>query len=373
MALPSSRRAQIAVGAVLLAAGIGIGLGIDALADGDPHRPREVTPRGPLTPDEQATIDLFSRVSPSVVSITTLAVYRDYAALDAGAIPRGTGSGFVWDERGHVVTNYHVIAEADAVRVTLEDQSTWPARIVGLAPEMDLAVLHVDAPRGDLEPIAVGQSHDLQVGQRVLAIGNPFGLDHSLTVGVVSALDRTIRSLSGREIPGVIQTDASINPGNSGGPLLDSAGRLVGVNTAIKSPSGASAGIGFAVPVDTVNRVVPQLIEYGRLVRPRLGLRIAHDAMSRRLGIEGLLVLTVEPDGAAARAGIVGTRRDPRGNMVLGDVLVALGAHPLRISDDLLIALERFDPGDEVELILRREGRPMSARVVLEPPRPQPR
>lgn len=337
-----------------------------------PYAPRTVTPRGALAADEQATIDLFSRVSPSVVSITTLEVYRDFAALDASAIPRGTGSGFVWNAKGHIVTNFHVIADADAVRVTLADQSSWPARLVGVAPEMDLAVLAIEAPAAALAPIDVGQSHDLQVGQRVLAIGNPFGLDQSLTVGVVSALDRSIRSLSGRAIQGVIQTDASINPGNSGGPLLDSAGRLVGVNTAIKSPSGASAGIGFAVPVDTVNRVVPQLIAYGRLVRPRLGVRVARDAIARRLGVQGLLVLHVEPGSAAEKAGLNGTRRDRQGRLRLGDVLIALDAHPLRSSDDLMFALERYEPGQTVQLSIRRGGRAFSASVVLEAPRPRP-
>lgn len=354
--------------AAVLGLGVAIGLGLDGLRGWiGGVGPRAVTPRGPLTADEQATIDLFGRVSASVVSITTRTGRQDYAAFDR-ALPRGTGSGFVWDRDGHVVTNYHVIAQAKTVRVTLEDQSTWPAKVVGQAPEVDLAVLEVAAGADALVPITLGHSHDLQVGQRVLAIGNPFGLDHSLTVGVVSALDRSIKSLSGREIPGVIQTDASINPGNSGGPLLDSAGRLVGVNTAIKSHAGGSAGIGFAVPVDTVNRVVPQLIEYGRLVRPRLGLRIAHDAMARRLGVSGLLVLTVEAGGAAARAGIVGTGRDGQGRMVLGDVLIALGAHPLQQSDDLLFALEKFDPGEEVELTIRRQGKPMLARVLLDPP-----
>lgn len=346
-----------------VAMGVGASIAVRWFDDG----PRMVE-RGELRAEEEAVITLFSRVSPSVVSVTTLAMRQAYGTLDANAIPRGTGSGFVWDEQGHVVTNYHVVAEADALRVTLEDQSTWPARVVGAAPEVDLAVLHVEAGRGALPPIAVGSSHDLRVGQRVLAIGNPFGLDHSLTTGVVSALDRTIRSLSGREIQGVIQTDASINPGNSGGPLLDSAGRLVGVNTAIRSPSGASAGIGFAVPVDTVTRVVPQLIEYGRLVRPRLGVQIAHDAMNRRLGVSGLLLLSVEPGGAAARAGLRGTGRDAQGRVVLGDVLVRVAGTRLRVADDLLRALEQHDAGDTVAIEVLRAGRLGTASVVLDPP-----
>ncbi|MCA9540421.1 MAG: trypsin-like peptidase domain-containing protein [Myxococcales bacterium] len=359
----------------LLVIGVALGAGLTALAQAlraPSLEPRAVTPRGPLSAGEEETIALFRRLSPAVVSITTLEVYRDFARLDATEIPRGAGSGFIWDDAGHLVTNFHVIAEADAVRVTLEDQSTWPGRVVGLAPEMDLAVLRIDAPRSALAPIPIGQSHDLQVGQRVLAIGNPFGLDHSLTVGVVSALDRTIRSLSGREIAGVIQTDASINPGNSGGPLLDSAGRLIGVNTAIKSPSGASAGIGFAVPVDTVNRVVPQLIRYGRLVRPRLGVRVAQDALSARLGLTGLLVLSVDPGSAAERAGLTGTRRAPTGHLLLGDVLLAMDGQPLRVSDDLMFELEKRNAGDEVELLVQRGDRLHTTRLRLEAPAEAP-
>ena len=334
-----------------------------------PEGPRPVTPRPELSNGERATIDLFRTSSPSVVYITTLDVRRDFVSLDVNAVPRGTGSGFVWDERGHVVTNFHVVSGADAVQVTLDDRSTWPARLVGMAEDVDLALLHIGADPAALQPISVGTSHDLQVGQRVLAIGNPFGLDHSLTVGVVSALDRTIRSVNGREIRGVVQTDASINPGNSGGPLLDSAGRLIGVNTAIKSPSGGSAGIGFAVPVDTVNRVVPQLIRFGRVIRPRLGVQVASDAISRRFGLAGVLLLTVEPQTAAARAGLRGTRRDRRGRLLLGDELLALGAHPVRTADDLSHALEQHDVGDRVALRLRRDGRVEVATVELDPPR----
>ncbi len=353
----------LVVGAALGAGGALVALG------GTGPGPRAVTPRGPLAQGEQATIDLFARLAPSVVSITTLAVYRDALTLNANAVPQGAGSGFVWDDAGHVVTNFHVVAQASAVQVTLDDHTTWPARLVGAAPEKDLAVLRIDAPAASLHPIPVGTSADLQVGQAVFAIGNPFGLDHSLTTGIVSALGRSIESLSGREIEGVIQTDASINPGNSGGPLLDSAGRLVGINTAIQSPSGASAGIGFAVPVDTVNRVVPQLVRHGRLVRPRLGLQVATDAIARRLRLEGLLVLSVEPDGPAAQVGIVGTRRDPRDALVLGDVLRQLDDRPLRSADDLLLELEQHDPGATVRLVLERGGALRTVQVTLEAPR----
>jgi len=214
--------------------------------------PRAITPRGDLAEEEKTTIALFRQASPSVVHITTLAVRQDAFSLDVFQIPQGTGSGFVWDNQGRIVTNFHVIRDADAAQVTLADHSSWKARLVGAYPDKDLAVLMVDAPKDRLHPIAIGTSHDLQVGQRLFAIGNPFGLDQSLTTGIISALGREIESVNRRAIKDMIQTDAAINPGNSGGPLLDSSGRLIGVNTAIYSPSGASAGIGFAIPVDEV-------------------------------------------------------------------------------------------------------------------------
>ncbi|MCA9528193.1 MAG: trypsin-like peptidase domain-containing protein, partial [Myxococcales bacterium] len=224
-----------------LVVGVGVGLAIPSL-----RRPadRAVTPRGPLGADEQATIDLFSRTSPSVVYLTTLELVRDVVTLDVGAVPQGSGSGFVWDQDGHIVTNYHVIG-GDVVQVTLYDRSVWPARVVGTSPEKDLAVLRIDAPADRLHPVAIGTSADLQVGQRVLAIGNPFGLDHSLTTGVVSAVGRTMRAVGGRTIHGVVQTDASINPGNSGGPLINTRGEVIGINTLINA---SGQGIGFAIP-----------------------------------------------------------------------------------------------------------------------------
>jgi len=228
------------------------------------EQPRAVTARGDLAADEQSTIDLFRSVSPSVVHVTNLAAKRDWYSRDVYAVPRGTGTGFIWDDQGFIVTNFHVIEGASVVRVVLSNGSRYDSNQVWGYPDQDLAVIHIDAPKAKLRPIALGTSSDLQVGQRALAIGNPFGLDHSLTTGVVSALNREIESASGRPIRGVIQTSAAINPGNSGGPLLDSAGRLIGVNTAIVSPSGASAGIGFAIPVDQVNRLVPQLIAHGK-------------------------------------------------------------------------------------------------------------
>ncbi|HWN66203.1 MAG TPA: trypsin-like peptidase domain-containing protein, partial [Haliangium sp.] len=237
-----------------------------------PSEPRAITARGDLAADEAANIELFRSVAPSVVHITNLKAGRDRMNLNVFEIPQGSGSGFLWDEQGHVVTNYHVIDKADRVAVTLYDNTVWPGTIVGAAKDKDLAVVKITAPLEKLRPISVGSSRELQVGQKVFAIGNPFGLDHTLTTGIISGLNREIRSISQRTIYDVIQTDAAINQGNSGGPLLDSAGRLIGINTAIYSPSGAFAGIGFAVPVDTVNRIVPQLVSSGRVVKPGLGI-----------------------------------------------------------------------------------------------------
>jgi S1-C subfamily serine protease len=320
---------------------------------------RAITPRGDLLDEEKLTIRLFRTASQSVVHITNLAVHRDFFSLNLLEIPQGTGTGFVWDDAGHVVTNFHVIQNAQAAQVTLSDHSDWNARLVGAEPDKDLAVLEIKAPREKLRPIALGTSKDLEVGQRVLAIGNPFGLDQTLTTGIISALGREIQSVTGRPIQGVIQTDAVINPGNSGGPLLDSAGRLIGVNTAIYSPSGTSIGIGFAVPVDTVNRIVPQLIRYGHVARPSLGARIAEDQVAESVGLDsGALVLDVDRGGPAAQAGIRPTRQTVDGRIVLGDVIVAVDGQPVQDSNDLYSSLDRHEIGDTVTLtVLRDEGR----------------
>ena len=331
--------------------------------------PRTVTARGDLAGDEKATVELFQEAAPCVVYITNLAVRRDAFSLNVLEIPQGTGSGFVWDDAGHIVTNFHVIQTAQAAEVTLSDHSSWDARLVGAEPDKDLAVLRIDAPPDRLRAIAVGTSADLRVGQKVFAIGNPFGLDHTLTTGIISALGREIRAVTGRSIQNVVQTDAAINPGNSGGPLLDSAGRLIGVNTAIYSPqggSGASIGIGFAVPVDTVRRIVPQLIEHGKVVRPGLGVVLANDRIARELGLEGALVIDVKPGGSAAKAGIRPTRRDPNGRLLLGDVVVAVGANAVKDADDLGQWLEQRAVGDTVEITVLREGRRLKLSVRLE-------
>ena len=339
---------------------------IDGQAQKGEAAPRAVTPRGALAADELATIDLFKRLAPSVVHITTLATERDFFNRAVQQVPRGTGTGFVWDATGHIVTNYHVIQEGSGARVTLLDQSTWPARLVGAFPDRDLAVLKIDAPAAKLPPIPIGTSRDLLVGQRVLAIGNPFGLDQTLTTGIVSALNREIESFNSRTIRGVVQTDAAINPGNSGGPLLDSAGRLIGVNTQIASPSGASAGIGFAIPVDEVNRVVPRLIRDGRISRPALGVSAASGQVHRALRLpDGVALVQVNPNGPAARAGLLPFSRARDGSVVAGDVITAVNDEPVASLDDMLTALEKRQPGDTVQLTVWRAGKTRKAAAVL--------
>jgi S1-C subfamily serine protease len=332
--------------------------------------PRAVTARGDLAADEKATIELFKRCAPSVVYVTNLAVRRDFFGLNVTEIPQGTGSGFVWDSNGYIVTNFHVIQGAQAAEVTLSDHSTWPARLVGYEADKDLAVLKIEAPAAKLTPIAMGHSSDLLVGQSVFAIGNPFGLDQTLTTGVISALGRQISSVTNRAIQGVIQTDAAINPGNSGGPLLDSAGRLIGVNTAIYSPSGGqgggSVGIGFAVPADTVNAIVPQLVSHGKVVRPGLGIVTADDTLARRFGLDGALVLHVTAGGAAERAGIRATRQDDYGRLYLGDVIVAVNGQAVGSSDELSTQLEKLSVGDTVTLTLLRGDTRLKVSVKLQ-------
>ncbi len=326
--------------------------------------PRPVVARGDLAADEKATIALFREASPSVVFITSLA-RRSGGLFRMAEIPSGEGSGFVWDAAGHVVTNFHVIQGASSARVTLADGSTFTASFVGGAPDRDLAVLRIFPTGKTLKPILVGTSKDLLVGQKVFAIGNPFGLDQSLSTGVVSALGRSIESVTGRQIEGVIQTDAAINPGNSGGPLLDSAGRLIGVNTAIASTSGSSAGIGFAVPVDTVNQIVPQLIQHGRVIRPQLGVTLADDAIAARLGVEGALILSVAEGTGAAEAGLRGTTRDGNGDILLGDVVTRAADREIRSADDLIAALEERKPGDSLVLLVLRDGQARRVAVTL--------
>jgi len=328
--------------------------------------PRPIAPRGPLLTDEQVFIDRFREGRASVVYITSIAYQRDLFSFDVQAVPTGTGSGFIWDDQGHIVTNFHVIEGAQELEVTLSDHSTHRANVVGLSPEKDLAVLRIQDPPQRLRPIPIGTSADLQVGQRVLAIGNPFGLDQTLTTGVVSALGREIQSATRRRIAGVIQTDAAINPGNSGGPLLDTSGRLIGVNTAIQSTSGSSAGIGFAVPVDTVNRVVPQLISHGQTARPDLGFEALPAAYASYFGNpKGVIVMRVRQGGAADRAGLQGLQRAGR-RYQLGDVILTANGKPLKSPDDLLDIAENEPLGSTLKLEIERNNRKLQIPLRLE-------
>ena len=316
---------------------------------------RPIVARGNLAEDEKSTIELYNQSRQGVVNITTLANRKTGINLNIQQMPEGTGSGFVWDDAGHIVTNFHVIQNADAAQITFADQSVFQARLVGFFADKDLAVLKVDAPKGKLKPLPLGRSDDLQVGQKVYAIGNPFGLDQTLTTGIISALGREIDSVNKRPIKNVIQSDAAINPGNSGGPLLDSAGLLIGVNTAIYSTSGVSAGIGFAIPVDEVNRVVPELIKHGKVTKPGLGVTLAPDNMSRQWVPEGVVVLDVLPEGAAAKAGIRGSSRMKTGNIVLGDIIKSVDGKQIKVLKDLYSVLDAKKVGDVVKVMILRE------------------
>lgn len=331
--------------------------------------PRAVEARGDLAADEQTTIAIFERVSPSVVYITTSGQVLDLLTRNVMEVPQGTGTGFIWDDRGHVITNYHVIEDARAAYVRLANQRSYEASLVGVSPEHDIAVLRI-ANRSAAPPVPIGTSSDLRVGQKVLAIGNPFGLDYTLTTGVISALNRTINSEEGRPIENLVQTDAAINPGNSGGPLIDSAGRVIGMNTAILSATGHSAGIGFAVPVDTINRVVPRLIADGRYVRPTLGI-LSDDELSARLlegtGIAGVLVLQVQKGSPAARAGIEGAVVDSSGGWVGGDVILAVDGEVVGSVTALLDVLDRHAVGDVITLQVYRRGEVINLQAVLGP------
>ncbi len=328
-------------------------------------QPRVITARGDLAEDERNTIELFQATSASVVYITSIELRRSLFSLNIYEIPQGTGSGFIWDKEGRIVTNYHVIGDANRVEVTLADQSTWRGTLVGVAPDKDLAVLKISAPPERLTPLQIGEARTLLVGQKVFAIGNPFGLDQTITAGIVSALGREIKAVTGRTIQGVIQTDAAINPGNSGGPLLDSAGRLIGVNTAILSPSGVSAGIGFAVPVDVVNRVVPEIIRHGRMIQPGIGVAIANDRITQRFDIDGVLVINVQPGSSAESAGIRGTTQ-VGGEVIVGDIIRSVNKNKVTSYDELRNELDRYRVGDEVILRILRDGSEIRVSVLLE-------
>jgi len=322
--------------------------------------------RSDLTKGEKTTINLFESAAPSVTYISTANLKRDYYTTNINEIPRGSGTGFIWDKKGHIVTNFHVIRGADKAYVTLSDGSSWTASLVGYASEKDLAVLKIDAPENLLQPIPVGKSDNLRVGQDVLAIGNPFGLDQTLTTGIISALGREIEATSGEAIRNVIQTDAAINPGNSGGPLLDSKGELIGVNTAIYSPSGAYAGIGFSIPVDAVSWIVPDLIEYGKVKRPTLGITLAPPNVLQRIGVEGVLIKDIIDGSAAASAQLRPTIIDRQNGVRLGDVIVGINEDEIASYSDLILVLEKYKVGESVDLKVLREGKTFETSLTLD-------
>ncbi|UCE01254.1 MAG: trypsin-like peptidase domain-containing protein [Candidatus Latescibacterota bacterium] len=362
-----NRRGRIRCAALILLAWITI----PGACASQPERDDPPPVPADLLEDERNTIELFRRASGSVVYITAKERQRDFFTRNIMEIPRGSGSGFVWDRDGHIVTNFHVVQPGRTTpiySVTLADGTSYDAEVVGWEPEQDLAVLRIDAPREQLQALEVGDSDRLVVGQKVLAIGNPFGLDQTLTTGIISALGREIGSVAGTTIQNVIQTDASINPGNSGGPLLDSSGRVIGVNTAIISPTGSSAGIGFAVPVNTVMRIVPQLIEFGDVKRAGLGVRILTlDAYQRRrLGIgPGVVVQEVVEGSAADKAGLRSGQRDRRGRWHF-DLIVAIAGKRIESYGDLYDALAPHEPGDRVKMRFVRDRREYETDVVLQ-------
>jgi len=320
--------------------------------------PRAVTPRGPLPPAEQALVDLFANAAPSVAYITTEILHP--TGFFTAMVAKGAGSGFVWDGNGHVVTNNHVVEGARSVFVQLDAGDPIESRIVGTAPDYDLAVVQLTHPPRKLRPIPLGTSHDLRIGQSVYAIGNPYGLQRTLTHGIVSALDRELPTTEFREVAGVIQTDTAINPGNSGGPLLDSAGRLIGVNTAIRSESGASAGIGFAIPADLVNRVVPSLISRGRAPLPGIGINPVRPDLVERAGIAGVVIAEVRRGTPAAQAGLKPLDRDT-GN--LGDIIVAVNGKPVETLSSFVAELDRAGIGSLVDLTVVRDEKQRHVKI----------
>ncbi|MGE3297607.1 MAG: S1C family serine protease [Porticoccaceae bacterium] len=332
--------------------------------------PRAITPRGELAADEASTIALFERARESVTYITTREQVQDFWTRNLFSVPRGTGSGFIWDAAGHVVTNFHVIRGASEAWVRLADGSDHRAALVGASPAHDIAVLRIELAASRPPALPIGTSGDLRVGQKVFAIGNPFGLDWTLTTGIVSALDRSLPGEGGSGlVQHLIQTDAAINPGNSGGPLLDSAGRLIGVNTAIYSPSGASAGIGFAVPVDTMNRVVPQLIATGRYQRPTLGIGIDEDwnrRLQRAFGVRGVVILSVTRGSGAAAAGLRAATVSADGSIAPGDIIVAAAGKPVTSVAELVGRLDDLEVGADVTITLIRDGNQIDIPVTLQ-------
>jgi len=322
--------------------------------------------RAQLTEDEKNTIDIVKRMKNSVVFITTIGISRDWF-FNEEKVPQGSGSGFLWDYDGRIVTNYHVIQDGVEFSVTLPNREVRSAKVVGSDAKKDVAVLLIQGDLRGLSPVKVGTSKDLEVGQKVIAIGNPFGFDHTVTTGIVSALGRQMLGVGNVTIRDMIQTDASINPGNSGGPLLNSSGELIGMNTMIVSPSGSSSGVGFAVPVDTIKNIVPEIIRFGKVVRPGLPVTLLSDSYARRFGIEdkGVAVVEVQSGSEAARQGLRGINQDRRGYLYLGDVITAINRTPVKSYDDLYAALENYKIGDVVTLTVDRDGKSRQVKITL--------
>jgi S1-C subfamily serine protease len=364
-----TRLSHAALAAAFVVALFSLLTSIIPAADGADAAPRPVTPRGELAADEKETIELFEKSRDSVVFITTSAQVQDFWSRNTFSIPRGSGSGFLWDESGNVVTNYHVIQDASEATVKLANGKNYTASLIGSSPMHDIAVLKINVSNKNSSPIPIGTSHDLKVGQKVYAIGNPFGLDWTLTNGIISALNRSLTEENGATVEHLIQTNAAINPGNSGGPLLDSAGRLIGINTAIYSPSGANAGIGFAVPVDTVNRVVPQLIRKGKYTRPTLGIEIdenINERLTAVLDIKGVVILRVSPGTAADYAGLKGVIATRDGGIVPGDIITAIEDKPVDSVGKLAALLDDFKVGDKIRLRVVRQGKVREVQISIQ-------
>ncbi|MCX6571345.1 MAG: trypsin-like peptidase domain-containing protein, partial [Candidatus Aminicenantes bacterium] len=315
--------------------------------------------------DERNTIEVVKKTKNSVVFITNLQYVRDFFYSSDQPVPRGSGSGFVWDDQGHIVTNFHVIDEGDKFMVSLPNQKQVEATLVGREPNKDIAVLKLGESVSDLTPVTIGTSRDLLVGQKVIAIGNPFGFDHTVTKGIVSALGRSMPGAGGVTIRDMIQTDASINPGNSGGPLLDSAGALIGMNTMIASPSGASSGVGFAVPVDTIRKIVPQIIQFGKVTRPGLGITFVRDEYARQAEVQGAVIAEVPRESSAYDLGLRGLSRDDRGRLFIRDVIIGIDGTKIASYDDLYNALDGYKIGDTVTLEVDQSGKNRKVRIIL--------
>jgi S1-C subfamily serine protease len=331
-----------------------------------PQAPVQVPGGARLLENERNTIDIVRKTKNSVVYITNMQYVSDFFFTYDELVPRGSGSGFVWDDRGHIVTNFHVIDEGVKYMVSLPDQRQVEATLVGRDPAKDVAVLKLNEAVSGLAPVTIGTSHDLQVGQKVIAIGNPFGFDHTVTEGIVSALGRTMPGAGGVSIRDMIQTDASINPGNSGGPLLNSSGELIGMNTMIASPSGASSGVGFAVPVDTVAKIVPQIIRFGKVTRPDLGgISFVRDEVAQRSKIAGAVIMEVPRGSRAYEQGLRGLQRDTFGRLLIRDVITGIDQMKIKSYDDLFAALDGYKIGDTVTLTVEREGKARQVKIQL--------